>query len=316
MGNRFLSLYKTGKSDTGSMLGSFAITWGIFFLLGGLPILFIVLYYVSQGQLTIDDFLDNPNNLQAFNVPALLIFLGAMGQFPIGITALWFGNKFILKRSFKSMITSATRFRWWRLIIGLGAWMAFMAVYAGIIWLKQPETIQYRPDWNAFFSFLPFALLLVPIQCAFEEIAVRGQMIQHYAGLYKERFAPVVPLLVTSLFFAMLHSFNPEIESYGYYTMMAQYFTIGLIFGTFALLDGGLEISIGLHIGNNLFSFLFLSYPGSVLSTPSIFQQTEVNAWQDLLALIGMGIGLFVLLYGGRPDRIKELFTRASSPEN
>lgn len=313
MRNRFLAIYELGKHDQTSLIGSFGLTWAIFFLLGGIPLLLILSYYVANGQITFGQFMDDPNNLTGMGIPSLVVFLGAMGQFPMGFIGLWFSNKFILKRKLKTLITASSRFRWGRLLIGMLIWMALMAGYGYLIWSKSPGGLRYAPDWDLFLTFLPFALLLVPIQCAFEEIAVRGQLMQNMTGYLKGKTAPLVPLLISSIFFAVLHSLNPEIKTYGYGVMMAQYFSIGLIFGLFALLDEGLEIAIGLHIGNNLFSFLFISYPGSVLKTPSIFQQTEVEPWQDLLALFGMAMVLFIVLYGRNPGKIKGIF-QSNSP--
>lgn len=314
MHNRFLSNFKLGKHDPGSLIGSFGLTWGIFFLAGGVPMLLILAWYVAQGQITFGDFLDDPNNLSSLGIPALAIFLGAMGQFPVGFAGIWLGNKFILKRKFKTLLTFSERFRWKRLFLGMVIWMLLMAAYGILIWFKSPDTLVYAPDWESFLIFLPFALILVPIQCAFEEIAVRGQLMQNLTGYLNGKTVPLVPLLVSSIFFAVLHSLNPEVQTYGYVTMMAQYFSIGLLFGLFALLDEGLEIAIGLHIGNNLFSFLFVSYPGSVLQTPSMYHQTEVEPWQDLLALLGMGVILFIIVHGRNPQRIKALI-KSPSPK-
>ena len=308
MANRFLNNYTQGDKEPGSLIGSVGITWGIFFLLGGLPMLAILGWYVSRGQITFGDFLDNPNNLVAMGLPALAVFLGAMGQFPMGFMGIWMGTKWLLKRPLRSLITTADRFRWGRLLMGMVIWMALMGGYGLLIWAKDPTALKFSPDWEAFLLFLPFALILVPVQCAFEEIAIRGQLMQNIHSYLKGRYAPIVPLLISSVFFAVLHSLNPEIATYGYLTMMAQYFTIGLLFGIFTLLDEGLEIAIGIHIGNNLFSFLFISYPGSVLQTPSIFQQTRVEPWQDLLALLGLGTIFFILFYGRQPGKIKSLF--------
>ncbi len=310
MHNRFLAKYQSGKHDQGSLIGSFGLTWGFFFLFSGIPILLIVSWYILNGELTFREFLDDPSNLSGMGIPALAVFIGVMGQFPISFIGLWLSNKFVLKRSMKTFITAATHFRWKRFLTGMLLWMALMAGYGLLFWTKAPDSLQYAPDWDSFFNFLPFIVVLVPIQCAFEEIAIRGQLMQNMTGYLQGKTVPLVPLLVSSVFFAVLHGLNPEVSTYGFGVMMAQYFSMGLIFGLFALLDEGLEIAIGLHIGNNLFSLLLVSYPGSVLPTPSLFLQTSVEPWQDLLALIGMATVLFLVLYGKNPGRIKRLILK------
>ena len=311
MANRFLGNYSLGKHDVTSLIGSTAVTWGLFLLMGGMPMLLLLVYYVLQGQITFADFLNDPNNIGAFGIPTLVLFLGAMGQFPVGFFGIWLSNKLISKRPLRSYLTAAPKFRWNRFFIGLVVWMLLMAAYGLVLYLKSPNTFKYSPDWETFFIFLPIALVLVPIQCAFEEVAVRGQLMQNIHGYFNGKTAPIASLVLSSLFFAILHSLNPEIKTYGFVVMMAQYFSIGLIFGIFAILEEGLELSIGLHVGNNLFAFLFVSYPGSVLETPSIYQQTEVYPWHDLLGLLAIGTVFFLLIYGRKPQRIKEIFASA-----
>ncbi len=306
MYNRFLANYQTGENDPRSLIGSFVVTWGIFFLLGSIPILIIVSWYVNIGQITFFEFLDDPNNLTG--IPAIVIFIGAMGQFPVGFIGLWISNRLVLKRHMTSLVTASAGFRWNRLFKGILIWVGLLVGYGLLIWKKSPDILQYKPVWDSFFTFLPFALILVPIQCAFEEIAVRGQLMQNITGYFKEKTAPIVPLLISSVFFAFLHSLNPEVQTYGFAVMMVQYFSIGFIFGLYTLLDEGLELAIGMHIGNNLFSFFLVSYPGSVLQTPSLFVQILVEPWQDLLALLGMSIILYPVLYGWNPKKIKEIF--------
>lgn len=309
----FLDQGRAGNNQSSSTIGAMAFTWGAFLVVGGFPFLAVVSYFMLQNPDLAEQYTQNPSNYSIFPISELAIFAVVMLQFPIGFIGVWAGTKYLLKRSFKSLITSANRFRWGRMMVGFGLWAALMGAYALILYLKHPGYVKYAPDWDQFLLFLPLALVLVPIQSAFEEVAVRGQLLQITHA--RSRFRPLSSLLFTSLFFAFLHSMNPEVETYGWFTMMAQYFAIGLILGLFAILDGGLELSIGMHTANNLFSFLILSYPGSVLETPSIFEQGHIEPWQDFLAILGMGFVLFVVLYGKRPQVLRGLLARPDMQE-
>lgn len=301
MENRFLAKAKEGKTEPGGLIGANVLTWGVFFFLGGLPLIGIVLFYSMDDPELIDRFINNPAQAQGLGIPAMAFFIGALLQFPIGMLALWGGTRFVLRRTLKSVVTGFERFRWNRMFIGMGLWALLLTAYMGLLYLKDPQLIRYEGNWEEMLPFLPLALILVPIQCAFEEIAIRGQVLQSFSlGV---GFRPIVGLLGTSFFFAFLHSMNPEVETYGWFPMMAQYFTIGAILCFVALMEEGLEMSIGMHIGNNLFSFLILSYPGSVLKTPSIFSQTHIEPWQDFLALLGVGLVIFWVLYGKKKEK-------------
>lgn len=304
----FLDQGRAGVNDSRSTLGAMAFTWGSFLVLGGFPMMAVAAFFLLKDPELAERYAEDPSNQKIIPITELSFFVLLMLQFPIGMAGLWGGTKFFLKRKFKSLITSAARFRWRRLLLGFGLWAILMGAYAVVLYLKHPGYIKYAPDWEQFWIFLPFALLLVPIQSAFEEMAIRGQLMQITHA--RTNFRPLGSLLFSSLFFAILHSMNPEVETYGWFTMMAQYFAIGLVLGLFAILDGGLEMSIGMHTANNLFSFLLLSYPGSVIETPSIFQQGHIEPWQDFLAILGMGFVAFVILYGKNPHVLRALLIK------
>ena len=310
----FLDQGRAGNNNSTSTVGAMAFTWGGFFVVGGFPFLALLAYVAFTNPEAAEAYFENPEANDALPISNLAMFVIVMLQFPIALIGVWAGTKYLLQRSMKSLITSARKFRWGRMLAGLALWAVLMGCYAFILYLRHPGTITYAPDWERFFIFLPIALILVPIQCSFEEIAVRGQLMQITHA--RTRFRPLATLLFTSFLFAMLHSLNPEVQEYGWLTMMAQYFAIGLVLGLFAILDGGLELSIGMHTANNLFSFLLLSYPGSVLETPSVFQQEHIEPWQDFLAILGMGFVLFVILYGRRPHVLQGLISKRDLGED
>lgn len=313
MGFPFLTQGRAGRTDSASTFGAMAFTWGAFLFLGGLPMLLATIYFIIQDPALTEQLTGGADTRSILPLTDLGFFLLVMLQFPIGMVGVWAGTRILLKRSLKTLVTAARRFRFQRLLLGFALWGALLGLYALLLYLKHPGYVKFQPDWQAFWQFLPLVLILVPVQSAFEEIAIRGQLMQITQA--RTYWRPISSIIFSSFFFALLHSMNPEVETYGWLVMMAQYFAIGLILGTFAVIDGGLEMSIGMHTANNIFSFLLLSYPGSVLKTPSIFIQGHIEPWQDFLAILAMGFILFIVMYGHKPGVLRPLLQREEKPE-
>ena len=306
MRNEFLARVFEGKSDPMKQFGALLVTW-IGFILTGSVSMIVIIGVLDSNDLPDDQpFLNHVAEMDLKSMPKFWLLMANLLQFPGAMAFLWLGTRFLLKRKWQSLLTGAKRFRWKRTFIGFGLWVLLSGAYLLLVYLKEPGTLIFEPNWEEFWLMLPIILLLVPIQCAFEEIAIRGQFMQIQSG--RPGRTALYGLISSSIFFALLHSANPEIAEYGYFTMMAQYLLIGLILGMVTILDEGLELAIGMHIGNNLFAFLIVSYPGSALNTPSLLNLTQLEPGQDLFALIGFGMALFAILFGKHPEKIKMIW--------
>ena len=140
------------------------------------------------------------------------------------------------------------------------------------------------------FSFL--ALILIPIQASAEELFFRGYLLQS-VGL---RLRNIWILSAISGFLFMLpHFLNPEARvNYG--LMGFYYFFIGAVMAFVTLRDGRLELAIGLHTANNLFSALVANYSVTVLPTPSMFTVKELDAVYSVIAAT-VGLLVFMLIF-------------------
>ena len=67
-----------------------------------------------------------------------------------------------------------------------------------------------------------------------------------------------VPLIVTSVVFGSLHFANPEVDKLGP-VIMVYYIGTGLFLGIMTLMDEGMELSLGFHAANNLFTALLVT---------------------------------------------------------
>jgi uncharacterized protein len=124
-------------------------------------------------------------------------------------------------------------------------------------------------------------------------VVFRGYLMQGFGLMVRNRW---FPLVVTSVFFGLLHSFNPEVREYGFLMMMPQYIVFGLIFGIVTILDDGIEAALGAHAANNIFLVIMVTHDSSALQTPAYFQQNEVNPWIEFSGLIVSGIIFIIVL--------------------
>ncbi|WMI64693.1 CPBP family glutamic-type intramembrane protease [Aestuariibaculum sp. YM273] len=79
------------------------------------------------------------------------------------------------------------------------------------------------------------------------------------------------PLIITSAVFGLLHIANPEVEKLGP-MIMVYYIGTGLFLGIMTLMDEGMELSLGFHAANNLFTALLVTADWTAFQTHSILK--------------------------------------------
>ena len=92
-----------------------------------------------------------------------------------------------------------------------------------------------------------------------------------YLTIYKILKRNSTPLIITSLGFGLLHIANPEVDKLGP-VIMVYYIGTGLFLGIITLMDEGLELALGFHAANNLFTALLVTADWTALQTHSIFK--------------------------------------------
>lgn len=198
------------------------------------------------------------------NINLVLILLPFVG----GLICLLLAVKFLHKQTITQLTTSREKIDWKRI------WFVFIfwgVVSSGLVILDYYVT----PDhYLVNFKLVPFiilsiiAILLVPLQTSFEEYMFRGYLMQGLGVLTKKKW---VPLIVTSLVFGLLHIANPEVEKLGY-VIMVYYIGTGLFLGIMTLMDEGMELALGFHAANNLFTALLVTADWTAFQTHSILK--------------------------------------------
>ena len=245
-------------------------------LIIGLPVM-IISGATGLGQLS----------QSAFLTIAALPFAG-------GLIGLWLAMRLLHERPFRSLITPQARPVWRRFWRSAALWLALSGLgdlLLGLLITPGNYFLQWNPR-----AFLPYALLtllLIPIQAATEELVMRGYLMQAL-GLLARR--PWLPLLLSAVAFAALHWQNPEAGAYGWPVMFLSYLSMGLLLGWITWRFAGLEAALGLHIANNLYASLLVTFPDSAIPSPALFTMRSFDPLLSLIALWAMA-ALYLLAF-------------------
>ena len=223
---------------------------------------------------------------------ALILNLGIF-VFLLGL--LFFLVYFLHNRSILSLTTTRTKVDFKRILFSLGLIVVlslgcfFVSYYydgANIVWNFHPIK---------FAVLFIISILLFPFQIGFEEYLFRGYLMQQIGIIAKNRW---MPLVITSIFFGLFHSANPEVAEMGF-SVMIFYIGTGLLLGIRTLMDEGLELALGFHLGNNLIAALLVTSDFSALQTDAVYKYTEVQNSSDILweMIVSIAITYPILLF-------------------
>lgn len=175
-----------------------------------------------------------------------------------------------------------------RFIFGFITWFFIQIVIETGIYCIDPSHYSFNFRFDTAFIFLLIsALIFIPFQAAFEEIITRSYILQF---IFQQVKNPWFAMFATALIFALLHISNPEIGSYGKGMMLLYYFMAGTLMGLLAILDGRMELNIGMHVSNNLYTAIVVGYGSSAFGTNTLVTITELNIKISLLGFVIAGI--------------------------
>lgn len=233
-------------------------------LVGMIPLMIAIGVKVFGGE---DVPIDIPGMVELLG-NNLFLFLMLL-SFAVGLIGLLFTTRFLHNQSFKHLTTSRKKIDWKRF------WFIFLLwgfVSSGMVIIDYlfitPEDYVFNFKLQPFLVLCAIAILLVPLQTSFEEYLFRGYLMQGLGVAFKNKW---LPLIITSVGFGLLHIFNPEVEQLGY-VIMVYYIGTGLFLGIITLMDEGLELALGFHAANNLFTVLLVTADWTAFQTDSILK--------------------------------------------
>ncbi len=259
----------------------------------GLLLLLIMNYYSTK-----DVEVDKVIHQMIANIGVNLTFVALVAPLALACLFLLFWVKFVHQQSITSLTTSRTTIDWKRIFTAFGIWGGITVLLTVAMYYTHPENFVFNFDPAKFYPFLILAILLIPLQTSFEEYLFRGYLMQGIGVITKSR---LLPLIITSTIFGLMHISNPEVGKIGM-VIMVYYIGTGFFLGIITLMDEGLELALGYHAANNLVGALLLTSDWSAFQTHSILKDvSEPSAGLDIfipvLVLFPMLLLLFSRLY-------------------
>ena len=198
----------------------------------------------------------------------IMVFAARMWPFVSFLVAMIVIVPLVHGRSWRTLIHRPQGFNWPAFFTStFFAVLLPLSAIAALVW-ETGETFPVQFDPFVFIVFGAAILALIPLQVLAEEMFFRGYMMQ---GLAHFTESTLVRLLIPAAVFAALHFGNREVIEGGI-GVMGFYFLLAIYLGILALVGNGLEYSIGMHLGQNLYVALLVSPIDSSRDRPSIIR--------------------------------------------
>lgn len=287
MGSHYLDAARQGKNSWWRYVLSIVVIAIFWLVLGTIP---LIIFGIVNPHIFWAGASSDLERIWLYAISSLSFVFFLMGIF-IAVKGLH-------QRRFRTLIRANAQIKVRRILQGVGVWGLLVALPYLIEAILFPPHFAITFNANAWFILLPIALILTPIQSTTEELFFRGYLLQSLGILTKNHW---VLIGLTSIFFAVLHFGNPEVEaSNGFGWIALNYLSFGVFFALITLKDNALELAIGAHAINNLFLGVVVSPKVSVLNTPAIVTQTVIADARIELILFLAQASVFYWVFFGR----------------
>ncbi len=288
---RFLNLAKSGVNRWWVwILGTLLIVM-IWQVIGSIPTL-AACGFLKSAQLA-DFTCDGAMIEGASSLPSFVLGVSA---FVIAMVGVWAVVRFLHKKPFANVLTARSSFDFNRAFFAMLVGFVIFATPLLLVAAAGSEEISFQsPNAWEYVAFFMFAVVLIPFQAGFEEVFFRGYLMQGFALLTRNR---MVLVAVTAVVFTLPHLPNPEPWEYGVVPYVARILSLGGFFALLTLLDGGIELAVGLHVINNLIYTLLAATSVSVIESPALFliEVEEFRLFPDIVVLWLMLAVVLVIL--------------------
>jgi len=250
-------------------------TFLVFVFLGNLPLIYLVDY------LNVDS-IDVLSGLKA-QLGIHYLFILLMFPFLLGFLFILIFKKWAIKETFTNLFTSRTKIDWKRVVFSFSIWFIFLIIFLVITTFSSCE-IKWNFKLGPFVLNLILALIFIPIQIFFEELLFRSLMFKLLGRMFKKG---VLTVILTGLFFGLMHGSNPEVAKIGYHLLWF-YVLTGIFLGIIVLMDDGIELTSGYHLANNFFAVVILTNNWQVFQTDALLMDRSVPTfgWDNLVTIL------------------------------
>jgi membrane protease YdiL (CAAX protease family) len=286
----------TGNNSLGYyLLGITAAVLG--YVVSQSILIFPLITKATNNGVAMETILSNPNvlfNPDVVGINRSLLLALMMSMFACTLLFFYLTVTFFQKKTLSSILTGFEKIRWNRYFFSFSIWGTLIIILTVSSYFLSPETFELKFDFTKFSLLLIVSIIFIPIQTATEELLFRGYLMQGFGIAFKNG---IIPLIITSIMFGLMHGTNPEVKTHGLLVMMPYYILFGAFLGVLTLLDEGSELAMGIHCANNLISALLISSKNSVLQTDAMFFTSVENPFAEFLSWIIMAIICFFILF-------------------
>lgn len=280
-----------------------------------IPILFFGLMGLNFLALVLLDLdVDKIIQTEIENKGATRFFTESLIPFVVGLAAVLLWTKYIHQQSITSLTTSRKKIDWKRVFFAFSLWGLITITFLMIDYFSSPENYEWNFNLNKFLVLVVIAVLLIPLQTSFEEYLFRGYLMQGLGVATKTRW---FPLFFTSIVFGLLHIANPEVTKLGD-ELLVYYIGTGFFLGIITLMDEGLELALGFHAANNLFTALLVTSSWTVFQTDSVLLDvSEPTLGSDVYVPVFVIFPLVLFVFSKKykwSDWKEKLFGRIHKP--
>jgi membrane protease YdiL (CAAX protease family) len=261
----FFSQSDSGRTDVSSYVLTVCLILLGYGFLGSLPLLIDLRLSGSD----LNDVMSIEHMARILGKNRLLVHL--LLPFVFIFAALYVGITRFHKRNFLSVLTSAPHFRWKRFFTAFSLWWGLMLAFVLFDFFMGNE-LKLNLDINKLIPLVIISFLLIPIQTTAEEVLFRGYLAQ---ALYRKIGSYLHVIITTSAFFALMHAFNPEVATLGY-GILSYYFLTGVFLAIMTIMDDGMELSMGYHAANNVFTAIMITNNWQAFQTDAVFLDTSI----------------------------------------
>ena len=283
-----------GKHDAWRYILGFIAVFFVWQIIGAIPLgAALFSRSLESGNMPMD--IEGMSRMLGSNLFLFLMLI----TFVIGLLGLYLVVKFLHRQSWLSLTTARSKIDWKRIFFAFITWTLVSALFIIIDVQLAPEDYVFNFDLIPFLTLALIAVILIPLQTSFEEYFMRGYLMQGLGTLTGKRW---IPLLATSLFFGLLHIFNPEVEKMGM-GIMVFYIGTGLFLGILTLMDDGLELALGFHAANNLTAAILVTADWTAFQTHSLYRDiSEPELGWDVFIPVLVIYPLLLIFFSFRYD--------------
>ncbi|MDR2145212.1 MAG: hypothetical protein LBE91_01960 [Tannerella sp.] len=222
------------------------------------------------------------NFLLGMTIPAMLIAL---------ILTVIFIRAFH-DRTFPEIINGTKSVRWNRTYFAFAVGFTLMVIWGTIDHFWHCDNCIFQPRWGKLTVLLVLSVVYAAMEGTTIELLIHGYIAQGIgAGTHSRWWALIIPAIIWGLWDITYSGFGEP----GFWLLTGQSLFLGLLLGLIAILDDGIELSIGLFTADELFSHFFRAPSEELMD--SIFAGKTTDPFWELISTVIIGLIAFIIFY-------------------